>query len=128
MADNFLGQDTKFPIQGEFKSVNGTDTLVQDIQLLLTTIPGERVKRPNYGCNLFLREWDNIDDVAIQGIDDIRTALDNFEPRIDVLRVGSRVQRDQGLVQFKITYKNIDKNTVENLVFPFNPSPNLSAT
>jgi phage baseplate assembly protein W len=119
MANSFLGQDTKLPISNKFEPVKDIDVLNQDIQILLTTIPGERVMRPDYGCNLYTRIWDNIDDVARDGIDDIVQAIRTFEPRVTLLQVDSTISRDEGVVVFTVTYKVIDENTPRNLVFPF---------
>lgn len=119
MAKTFLGQDTRLPINNKFEPVKDIDVLNQDIQILLTTIPGERVMRPEYGCELYTRIWDNIDDVAQQGIDDIVRAIRTFEPRVTLLQVDSEISRDEGLVIFTVTYKVIDENTPRNLVFPF---------
>ena len=119
---DWLGQDTTFPIKGTFKSVTGINTLNQDIQLLIATVPGERVQRPEFGCALYTKLWDNIDQVASEGLKDIKEAIDNYEPRVDLVSVNSRIFRDEGRVLFAIEYSIKDTNTVENLVFPFNGS------
>ena len=118
-TQDFLGRDLQFPIRGEFKPTKGMNTLNQDIQLLLATIPGERVHRPNYGSALYTRIWDNLEDAAQRGAGDIRTALEQFEPRIRLLRVTAIMNRPQGRVEFQILYKAKETNSVENLVFPF---------
>tara|TARA_R100001086_G_scaffold193117_1_gene110230 strand:+ start:1455 stop:1832 length:378 start_codon:yes stop_codon:yes gene_type:complete len=115
----WLGQDTVFPIKSSFKPVTGIDTVNQDIQLLIATVPGERVQRPEYGCRLYTKVWSNIDQVASEGLTDIRDAINNFEPRVNLVSVNSRVFRDEGRVLFAIEYRIKDTNTVENLVFPF---------
>ena len=116
---NFLGEDTKFPLIGTFNKVSGEDLVLQDIQMLLMTIPGERVMRPTYGCRLYSRLWDNIDSVATEGLNDIRSALTEFEPRINLLQLNSVIKRDEGKVIFTITYTLIGTNKPTNLVFPF---------
>ena len=116
---DWLGKDTTFPINGAFKPQEGVSEVNQCIQLLVATVPGERVMRPEYGCRLYTRVWDNIDEVASQGLSDIREAITNFEPRVDLISVNSRIFRDEGRVLFAIEYRIKDENTVENLVFPF---------
>lgn len=116
---DWLGNDTSCPIEGRFTPIQGIDEVNQCIQLLIATIPGERVMRPEYGCRLYSRIWDNLDSVASEGLKDIRDAIDNYEPRIDLVSVGSKISRDEGLVVFFIQYKIKDENTIENLVFPF---------
>jgi phage baseplate assembly protein W len=116
---NWLGQDTTFPISGSFIPQQGISEVNQCIQLLIATLPGERAMRPEFGCRLYNRVWENIDSVASDGLADIREAIDNFEPRVDLISVNSRIFRDEGRVLFAVEYKIKDTNVVENLVFPF---------
>ena len=116
---DWLGQDTSFPINGALKPQVGISEVNQCIQLLIGTMPGERVQRPEYGCRLYTRIWDNIDDVASQGVSDIKEAIQTFEPRVDLVSVNSRIYRDEGRVLFAIEYRLKDENNVNNLVFPF---------
>ena len=119
MVKDFLGRDLKFPIKGKFESVNGINTVNQDIQILLLTIPGERVHRPTYGCRLYTRVWDNLEDIAQNGLTDIRDAIRQFEPRVELVRVDSVVNRDIGQVVFTVSYNIVGENNPQNLVFPF---------
>ena len=119
---DWLGQDTQFPINGAFKPQQGISEVNQCIQLLIATVPGERVMRPEYGCRLYTKVWSNIDQVASEGLKDIREAITNFEPRVDLVSVNSRIFRDTGRVLFAVEYRIKDTNTVENLVFPFQGS------
>jgi phage baseplate assembly protein W len=121
MATNrdWLGQDTTFPINNAFTPQSGVSEVNQCIQLLIATVPGERVMRPTFGCRLYTRVWENIDQVASEGLSDIREALTNFEPRISLISVNSRIFRDEGRVLFAVEYRIRDTNVVENLVFPF---------
>lgn len=119
MARDFLGTDTRFPIQGKFQKVQGMETVLQDLQILIATVPGERVNRPEYGCRLYTRVWDNLDTVARQGLTDIRTAIDEYEPRVQLISLSSQINRDTGTVNFSIKFKIKDQNVAANLVFPF---------
>lgn len=121
MARDFLGTDTRFPISGKFQKVEGLDTVIQDLELLISTVPGERVNRPEYGCALYTRVWDNIDDVARIGLADIRTAIETYEPRVELLSLGASIQRDAGSITFNIKFRIVNTNSAANLVFPFQP-------
>lgn len=122
-----LGSDTKFPIQGDFQTISGVDLLLQDMQLLLLTVPGERPWRPTFGCNLRTEIWENIDSAASKGSASIRQALDSFEPRINVISVTNTINRNTDLIIFNIQFQIINENTTANLVFPFRASAQLSA-
>lgn len=121
-----LGSDLKFPIAGSFQAISGVDLLLQDIQQLLLTIPGERPGRPDYGCTLRNQIWENIDVAAINGEVSIREALDRFEPRITVINIGSSVNRNTGLITFSIKFQINNDDSTLNLVFPFRVGTQLS--
>lgn len=121
MVRDFLGTDTKFPIDGKFRKVTGLDTVLQDLQILIGTVPGERVNRPEYGCRLYTRIWANLDEVARQGLIDIREAIQLYEPRIQLLSVSANIARNTGTVNFAIKFRIVNSNSAANLVFPFQP-------
>lgn len=122
-----LGSDLKFPIINNFEPISGLDLLLQDIQRLLLTMPGERVSRPSFGCNIRLQVWENLDVAAEDGAACIREALDNFEPRITVMNVDSTVNDNTGLITFNIQFVVNDTDTAVNLVFPFRSGLQLSS-
>jgi uncharacterized protein len=78
---------------GKIAMVAGSDSVRQAILLLLSTRPGERVMRPEYGCNIHrLIFAPNDDTTAGLAIHYVRQALDRWEPRIDLIRLDA--QRD----------------------------------
>ena len=55
---------------------------------------------------------------------DVRTALDRWEPRIDVIDVSIAFDRvDAGTLYIDVQYAVRDTNEVRNLVFPFYAIP-----
>ena len=122
-----LGSDLKFPIAGSFDSVSGLALLIQDIEQLLLTIPGERVNRPEFGCTLRAQIWENFASVTQDGAAAIREALETFEPRITVLDVGiTESNENTGLIIFNIQFIINSTDTPVNLVFPFRAGTSLS--
>lgn len=121
-----LGSDLKFPIMGNFQPISGVQLLLQDIQQLLLTMPGERVFRPTYGCYLRTQVWENMASVQVSGAAAIKTALQAFEPRITVLDVSSTANENTGLVTFNIQFLVNTTDNVLNLVFPFRVGQQLS--
>jgi len=60
----------------------------QSILLLLSTIPGERVMRPDYGCELHRLVFSPNDNTTSGlAIHYVRQALDRWEPRAQIVRV-----------------------------------------
>jgi phage baseplate assembly protein W len=78
---------------GAVDMVEGDESVRQAILILLTTRPGERVMRPDYGCELDrLAFWPNDDSTAGLAIHFVQQALQRWEPRVDVVALDA--QRD----------------------------------
>lgn len=123
---NRLGSDLRFPIDTNFQAISGVDLLIQDIQRLLLTVPGERPNRPEFGCNLRNQIWENIDVAAQNGAVSIREAIDRFEPRITLIDVTSSSNRNTGLITFNIQFQINNDDSTLNLVFPYRVGTGLS--
>ena len=82
--------------RGSLAMVSGDDSVRQAILLLLSTRPGERVMRPNYGCDLNpLVFAPNDDTTAAIAIHHVRKALLQWEPRIDILALDAHRDPDK---------------------------------
>ena len=123
-----LGSDLKFPITGSFEPITGLALLIQDIEQLLLTTPGERVSRPEWGCGVKSLVWENIATAVLEGPGIIKSALDTFEPRINVLKVDSSANENTGLVSFVIRFSIKSTDTSVNLVFPLRTDTTISFT
>ena len=121
-----LGSDLMFPIDTMFRPVSGLNLLLQDIQLLLLTLPGERVGKPDFGCGIKQLLWDNLSTAGANGKAAITSALDLFEPRITLIDIFSESNTNTGLITFNIQFivNNTDQRIT--LVFPLRVSTALS--
>jgi len=73
---------------GALATVNGDESIRQAILLLLTTAPGERLMRPEYGSQLHrLLFAPNDGTTAGLAIHYVRRAIERWEPRVEVLDV-----------------------------------------
>ena len=122
-----IGTDLAFPINGNFQTVTGLDLLLQDIQLLLLTTPGERVNNPNYGCGLKNQLWENIDEAFSSGKKNIATAINTYEPRVTLTLVTGTINRNTDLIMFTIKFIVNATNSPVNLVFPFRSAAQLAS-
>ena len=122
----FLGQGWSFP--PTFDPDDGTlllaaeeEDIKQSLYILFTTIPGERIMRPRYGCDLFSQVFKQITtttETYIRGL--IADAVLYFEPRITL----EDIQFDtddalDGMLYIQLTYTIRKTNTRTNMVFPF---------
>lgn len=124
-----IGTGWHFPLRtepsGGFAVARGTDKLEQSMRLVLTTYPGERPARPEFGSRL--RDFvfrpislDTVADVARE----VRDALTRWEHRVVVERVDAGPVPDRaGVLDIEIVYTVRATNDRRNLVFPFYTDP-----
>jgi len=85
-AESFAGLQVS--ARGGIEMVEENHSVRQAILLLLSTRPGERVMRPDYGCLIHrLIFAPNDDTTAGLAIHYVQRALDQWEPRIEVIRL-----------------------------------------
>jgi uncharacterized protein len=79
----------------------------QAILLLISTRPGERVMRPDYGCDLHRLVFSpNDNTTAGLAIHYVRQALLRWEPRIEVLSLdATRDEADPGRLVILLSYR-----------------------
>jgi phage baseplate assembly protein W len=134
-----LGSGVAFPLQvdrrGGIALASDETDVDQAIQLILSTAPGERPMRPEFGCGVHDFVFDTIDAATAGRLEtEVRRALDRWEPRIDVVSVDMSVEPGPGggmvdeLVVIEITYRLRATNDVRNLVHPFYVIPAEEST
>jgi phage baseplate assembly protein W len=120
----FLGQGLTFPLatnpRGELALVTGDEDIEQAIMLILETMPGERVMRPEFGC----RVWElvfapNNAETRAMAAYYVRQALAFWEPRIAVGEVVVTSANDSGALQVSIKYTVKDTHDPRSIIYPF---------
>jgi phage baseplate assembly protein W len=81
--------------RGGAEMVQDDESVRQAILLLISTIPGERVMRPEYGCPLNRLVFSpNDDTTAGLAILYVRRAIQQWEPRVEILYLDARRNED----------------------------------
>ena len=122
---DILGSGLAFPLQvdhrGGLALTQGDEDIEQAIGLILSTVPGERPMRPEFGCDVHDLVFDTIDAAMVGKMDlAIRAALDRWEPRIEVVAIDFDLsQTAHGRLLVTISYRVQATNSRRNLVYPF---------
>mgnify|MGYP000712819703 CR=1 FL=1 len=84
---------------GKISMVSDGESIRQSILILISTIPGERVMRPKYGCNLHQLAF-MPNDATTHGlaIHYVKTAIEQWEPRIDIIYLDADINVDNPCV------------------------------
>ena len=106
---------------GGIAMAEGEESVRQSILLLLSTVPGERVMRPHYGCDLRRLVFSpNDDTTAGLAIHYVRQAIRRWEPRVEILRLDAgRSEIDPGWLEIVLDYRVKVSQRVEQLKFSF---------
>jgi len=81
---------------GAIDTVADDEAIRQSLLLLISTRPGERVMRPEYGCDLARLVFSpNDDTTAGLAIHFVRQAVERWEPRVEVIRVDANRDPDE---------------------------------
>ncbi len=134
MAAEFVGAGWAFPLRtdrtGSIALVTREREIEESIRLILATAPGERPMRPDFGCAIHDFVFAPADAAtAGQLAFEVRSALDRWEPRIDIVDIQVTFDAvDEGTLYIDVQYAIRGTNDPRNLVFPFYMIPSNEPT
>ena len=122
----FLGRGLKFPLQvdgrtGKFATVSQEEDIREAIGIILNTVQGERVMRPEFGTDIleyiFAPSSSSTHHSLMQ---EVQEQLMFQEPRITDVEVSCRTDgRQSGAVVVEVGYTIRSTNSRYNHVYPF---------
>jgi Bacteriophage baseplate protein W len=121
---DLIGTGWSFPVQltpgGSVRLVSGAEEIDAAVRMILTTAPGERVMRPDFGCGMWEQVFAPVNPNTLGLIEQsVREALARWEPRIALNSVTAVPDDDNAVVRIQIEYQVRATNDHRNLVFPF---------
>lgn len=124
-AADFVGRGAAFPLRpgrvGRLDFAGGEDKIRQSIWLILSTAPGERQMRPDFGCGIHDLVFE-ANTSRLRGVveEKVREALTRWEPRIDVTGVRAETPpEERNYLLIRVDYRVRANNAFFNLVYPF---------
>jgi phage baseplate assembly protein W len=123
---SFLGTGWSFPPSFDKSSasvlmVADVADIEESIRIILSTLPGERIMLPDFGCNIRKLVFEVADSRLSAELNHIiYHALLEYEPRIKLVDcVILNQTTETGVVYVQINYTVITTNTRHNMVYPF---------
>ncbi len=109
-------------LRGGIQMVELDESIRQSVLLLVTTVPGERVMRPEYGCYLYRLIFSPNDyTTAGLAIHYVKQAIDRWEPRIEVVRLDAGQNPDDpGRLDVLLEYRVRATQQMDRLTVSFN--------
>lgn len=120
-----IGTGVGFPLRvdrtGGLALVSGSDDINEAITLILSTAPGERPMRPNFGCGIHDYVFESVDAYVVGRLErEIRIAIDRWEPRIELRQITiDTSEAEAGRLPIDLEYVVRATNDRRNLVYPF---------
>lgn len=123
-AHDLVGRGWAYPAAitpgGAVGLLGGHADIDSALRLILGTVPGERVMRPDFGCRIWEHVFAPLTATTMGAIEySVREALQDCEPRIDLETVTARPSAQEGVVEVLVAYRVKATNDLRNLVYPF---------
>lgn len=125
MARDFLGTGWAHPVgtdhRGNIELKSAEENIKQSVRIIIGTAKGERVMRPEFGCEVHDYVFASADPATLSMIEDsVEEALVQWEPRIDIESVDARQDdANPNRVLVDIDYWIRETNSSANMVYPF---------
>jgi phage baseplate assembly protein W len=123
-----LGRGFAFPLrtnaQGSLALSAGERNVQESIWVILRTRPGERLRRPAFGCRLHELAFAPLNQKTLVEMRlHVQTALKTWEPRIVLDEVRIDPHPELGRVDIAIAYRLRETYAPGSLVYPFYLQP-----
>ena len=122
---DFLGRGLRFPVSTNLNGGVSSSALEENVRqcifIILGTAPGERINRPDFGCQIHdLMFAPNNTITAAMAEVYCEEAIYKFEPRVEQVACRAQPNSDEpNRLDVRIEYVIAGKNDKRNLVFPF---------
>lgn len=122
---DFIGKGISWPMRvdhtGAIAMSSGAEDIDRSIRMVLSTAPGERLMRPEFGCRIWelLFEPINANTLGLMA-QAVRDAVRQWEPRAELDDVVVEPDpNDTSHVHIRVAYRLRTTNDRRNLVYPF---------
>lgn len=126
MSSGFLGKGWKFPVQldpvtGRFMMSDGEEDIAESLGIIIRTMQGERIMRPDFGGNLNNYVFALTDTTTLNLLqNDLLKAITTWEPRVEAVEV--QVKTDPAnpeKLMIHVQYIVRATNNLFNQVYPY---------
>ena len=98
----------KHPLTSDIIALKNENAIARSIRNIVFTIPGEKFFDESFGSNINRSLFDNIDELSALIIkDQITESIENFEPRVDTVKVVTSPDFDNNSFDVVLTYEII---------------------
>ena len=112
------------PITFDIIDIRNETSIARSIRNLVLTLRGERFFNQNLGSRVNKLLFDNMDELTAASIQsEIRTVINNYEPRVELISVNAIPNYDENQFDINITYRIIGIDVLpQQLTFALIPT------
>ena len=93
------------PLTDDLIALKNENAIARSVRNIVMTLPGEKPFAPDFGSRVSSLLFDNMDSISANLIiDEIRTSIDNYEPRVELLSVEVNPDFDSNSYDVTIIY------------------------
>ena len=112
------------PLNNDLIAIKNETAISRSIRNIVFTLPGEKFFNENFGSSVSRVLFENVDEISASSIESqIRTSINNYEPRVSLLSVTAYPDYDNNSFDVTITYNiiGVDVST-QQLEFVLQPT------
>ena len=96
------------PITSDLIATKNETAIARSVRNLILTRPGEKFFNPDLGSRVYESLFENMDELSASTLeDDIRDTIDNYEPRVKLMKVKATPDYQGNAFDVVITYNII---------------------
>ena len=96
------------PLSGDLIALKNENAIARAVRNIVLTTPGEKLFDPDFGSSVSEILFENVDDITAVAIqDEIKSSLQNYEPRVEIIDVIVDPNFDENQFDVVITYRII---------------------
>ena len=96
------------PLNNDLIGLKNENAIARSVKNIVFTVPGEKFFNENLGSAISEVLFENINDITASAIEDqIRISIENYEPRVELIKVKAYPNYDNNQFDAVITYQII---------------------
>ena len=96
------------PLNNDLIGLKNANAIARSVKNIVFTVPGEKFFNENFGSDISEVLFENINDLSAAEIEDqIRESIENYEPRVELIKVKAYPNYDNNQFDAVITYQII---------------------
>ena len=112
------------PLNNDLIALKNATAISRSLRNIVLTVPGEKFFNENFGSRVSESQFENIDSITANIIEgEIRTSINNYEPRVKLLKVQADADPDNNSFDVTIEYQIIGADVPpQSLQFVLQPT------